>query len=53
MEHVHAWHANPVNQKWLAEQPPDYLYHSVQSLRAQLEERANGRLANCPAERFR
>jgi hypothetical protein len=31
-----AWHAVPENQKWLAEQPPDYLYHRVQSLRTRL-----------------
>jgi hypothetical protein len=43
-EQAEAWHANPENQKWLAEQPPDYLYRSVQSLRRQLEERANGHL---------
>jgi hypothetical protein len=36
-----AWHADPVNQKWLAEQPPDYLYHRVQSFRAELQERAS------------
>jgi hypothetical protein len=41
MEHVYAWHADPVNQKWLAEQPPDYVYHSVQALRAELQERAS------------
>jgi hypothetical protein len=43
IEKAEAWHADPVNQKWLAEQPPDYLYHRVQSLRAQLAERAYGR----------
>ena len=53
MEHVHAWHADPVNQKWLAEQPPDYLYRSVQSFRAQLEERANGRFRTHQAGGFR
>jgi hypothetical protein len=42
MEQAYAWHADPVNQKWLAEQPPDYLYHSVQSLKAQLVEMASG-----------
>jgi hypothetical protein len=44
-EHVakaKAWLADPVNQKWLAEQPPDYLYRRVQSLRAYLQERASG-----------
>jgi hypothetical protein len=41
-EKVEAWHADPVNQKWLAEQPPDYLHHRVQSLRAQLAEIASG-----------
>jgi hypothetical protein len=38
-----AWHAVPENQAWLAAQPPDYLYHRVQSLKAQLAEIANGR----------
>jgi hypothetical protein len=37
-----AWHAVPENQAWLAAQPPDYLYHRVQSLKAQLAEIANG-----------
>jgi len=41
-ERVAAWHADPVNQAWLAEQPPDYLYHRVQALRAYLLERAYG-----------
>ena len=41
-EQAEAWHANPENQKWLAEQPPDYLHRSVQSLRRQLEDRAYG-----------
>jgi hypothetical protein len=39
---VQAWHAVPENQKWLAEQPPDYLHRRVQSLRAELQERAYG-----------
>jgi len=52
-EQVEAWHANPENQKWLAEQPPDYLYRSVQSLRAQLEERANGHLQSAHSGRLR
>ena len=38
-----AWHAVPENQAWLAAQPPDFLYHRVQSLRAQLAEMASGR----------
>jgi hypothetical protein len=42
LERSEAWHADPVNQKWLAEQPPDYLHHRVQSLRAQLAEIAYG-----------
>jgi hypothetical protein len=42
MEPAHAWHADPVNQKWLAGQPPDYLYRSVQALNAQLAEMASG-----------
>jgi hypothetical protein len=37
-----AWHADPVNQKWLAEQPPDFLYRRVQEFRAQLAEKAYG-----------
>lgn len=37
-----AWHADPVNQAWLAEQPPDYLFRRVQELRAKLIERAYG-----------
>jgi len=37
-----AWHAVPENQALLAEQPPDFLYHRVQSLRAQLAEMARG-----------
>jgi len=53
MEEVHAWHSNPVNQKWLAEQPPDYLYRSVQSLRAQLQERACGHSRAVHEEGFR
>jgi hypothetical protein len=36
-----AWHAVPENQVWLAAQPPDYLYHRVQSLRAYLQDRAS------------
>jgi hypothetical protein len=41
MKKAEAWHSDPVNQKWLAEQPPDFLYHRVQSLRAELQERAS------------
>jgi hypothetical protein len=44
-EHVakaKAWLADPVNQKWLAEQPPDYFYDRVQALRAELQARAYG-----------
>jgi hypothetical protein len=37
-----AWHADPVNQKWLAEQTPEYLQGRVQAFRAQLQERALG-----------
>jgi hypothetical protein len=37
-----AWHADPVNQKWLAEQPPEFLYRRVQEFRARLAERAYG-----------
>ena len=37
-----AWHADPGNQKWLAEQPPEFRYNRVQEFRAQLAERAYG-----------
>jgi hypothetical protein len=43
MSEVDAWHANPVNQQWLAEQPPDYLRIQMQSLERELEEIASGR----------
>lgn len=39
---VEAWHADPVNQKWLAEQPPDHLHRGLRSLQAELEQRASG-----------
>jgi hypothetical protein len=52
IERAEAWHADPVNQKWLAEQPPDYLHRSVQALRAELEERANGRFRTHQAGGF-
>ncbi len=42
MQKVHAWHADPVNQEWLAAQPPDYLYASVEELRAELWQKAYG-----------
>jgi hypothetical protein len=42
MEQVNAWHADPVNQTWLAEQPPEYLFVQVQTLRQELMERACG-----------
>lgn len=38
-----AWHAVPENQKWLAEQPPEYLGIRVRELKAQLAEMASGR----------
>jgi predicted dehydrogenase len=44
-EHVakaKAWLADPQNQKWLTEQPTDYVYRRVQSLRAYLQARASG-----------
>ena len=31
-----AWHAGPVNQKWLAEQPPEYLGIQVRALRQEV-----------------
>jgi hypothetical protein len=37
-----AWHADPVNQKWLAEQTPEFLQRRVQEFTAQLAERAYG-----------
>lgn len=42
MEEVHAWDAVPENQKWLAEQPPEYLRNQMQALRQQLAEIASG-----------
>jgi hypothetical protein len=53
IEMSEAWHADPVNQKWLAEQQPDYLHRSVQAFRAELEERANGRFRTHQAGGFR
>ena len=38
-----AWHAVPENQKWLAEQPPEFFSTRVQEFRAQLAEIAYGR----------
>lgn len=43
MAKADAWHANPENQKWLAQQPPDHLRRGLQALRAQLDEIACGR----------
>jgi len=37
-----AWHADPVNQKWLAEQPPEFLAIRVREFKAQLAEIASG-----------
>ena len=48
-ESVRAWHAVPANQQWLAEQPEDYLYNSVQQLREELSERASGYRAGVAA----
>jgi len=42
MKHVEAWHADPINQKWLQEQPPEYLGIRVRALRQELLERAHG-----------
>ena len=41
-QNIQAWHAVPANQQWLAEQPEDYLYNSVQQLRTELAERGYG-----------
>jgi hypothetical protein len=49
---VEAWHADPVNQEWLAEQPPDFLYHRVQELRRQLLDRACGHSRWVPVGRL-
>ena len=38
-----AWHADPVNKKWLAEQPPEFFCIRVQEFRARLVEIAYGR----------
>jgi hypothetical protein len=38
-----AWHAVPENQKWLAEQPPEFFCTRMQEFRAQLAEIAYGR----------
>jgi hypothetical protein len=38
-----AWHAVPENQKWLAEQPPEFFCTRVQEFRARLAEIAYGR----------
>jgi hypothetical protein len=43
MREVEAWHANPENQKWLAEQSPEYLPNAVCELREELAEVASGR----------
>jgi hypothetical protein len=53
VERANAWHAGPVNQKWLAEQPPDYLHNCVQSLRAKLQERSNRHLRQLQTGGFR
>ena len=43
---------SPERQEWLAKQPPDYLYHAVAEVRAQLRERAD-RHRSVQAGRFR
>ena len=53
VERANAWHADPVNQKWLAEQPPDYFHNCVQSLRAKLQERSNRHLRQLQTGGFR
>ena len=40
--------ADPVNQKWLAEQPPDFLHRRVQAFRAQLAERVSRHSRSVP-----
>ncbi len=51
LERMHEWencltgesgHADPKNQKWLAEQPPKYIAIGMRQLRAQLRDRAYG-----------
>lgn len=46
-----AWCADPQNQKWLAEQTPEFLYQRVQSLRAYLQARASGHFQQRPADK--
>ena len=43
MAQAEAWHAVPENQKWLAEQPPEFLPTRMRELKARLAEMANGR----------
>jgi hypothetical protein len=42
VEDANRWHADPANQKWLAEQPPDFLANRMQQLRHALHRRAYG-----------
>jgi hypothetical protein len=42
IQNVQAWHADPVNQKLVQEQPPEYLGIQVRALRQRLVERAYG-----------
>jgi hypothetical protein len=37
-----AWYADPVNQAWLAAQPPEYLAIRMQSLRRELTDIEHG-----------
>ena len=41
-QRTEAWHADPANQRWLTEQPPEYLGIQVRELRARLMEIASG-----------
>lgn len=39
---IECWHADPVNQQRLAEQPADFISRAVRELRDELAERAHG-----------
>ena len=45
IEDANRWNADPANQMWLAQQPPDFLANRVQELRRALERRAYGAAA--------
>jgi hypothetical protein len=42
IEQTNRWHADPVNQEWLAAQPATFLPTRMQELRRALERRAFG-----------